>query len=439
MKRPTQKEFLRLAVPNVLTNLTVPLAGLIDMALLGHLEDVSPLAGVALASLIFDYTYWTLGFLRMGTTGLTANAYGARDREASAGVFVRSAFIALLIGLAILVLQKPLGDLSFLMLSGEAAVEHQGRLYFDMRIWAAPATLGGYVIVGWMLGMQRARAALLYSTVLNGLNIVMDYIFIYKWGMGAAGAGLATMVASYGALLVGLGLMLRFWEDHPKPRLSWLAERDKLMELMQLQRDIFIRTLCMITTFFLFTNLSATFGQVVLAANTILFRVLNTAAYFIDGFAYALESLAGRFQGSNDPRGVRRSLLLSLYWNIGVVVVFIQLFWFADREILSWLTHHVPVIEAAQRYMPYVSLCLLMSGFAYIYDGFFIGLTRGRILRNSMLVSIAGFAPFALYSYLTQNQEALWWGMTAFMGLRALTLALASRPYMSAGLEPARS
>ena len=186
---------MTLAVPNVLTNLTLPLAGLVDLAILGHLEDVTPLAGVALGTLIFDFAYWGFAFLRMSTTGLAAHALGAGDAEASAGVFFRSFGLAMLCGLLLITLRGPLALVGFYLLQGEPAVEQAGAAYFYARIWGAPATLGGYVIVGWLLGRQKARAALVYSIVLNGSNIVLDWLLVYKLGWGAAGAGYATMIA----------------------------------------------------------------------------------------------------------------------------------------------------------------------------------------------------------------------------------------------------
>lgn len=428
MARPSQREFLKLAIPNILTNLTVPLAGLIDMALLGHLEAVTPLAGVALGSLIFDYCYWSLGFLRMSTTALTAHAYGAKDLTGSAQVLARSLATALMLGSCLVVLQVPLGWGGFALMQGEVAVEAAGLSYFHARIWSAPATLSGYVLVGWLLGRQQVGAVLLFSSVLYGANIGLDVLFIFGLKWGAFGAGLATMCAEYLAVAVGAVLVWKHSAGHPPFRWDWLRRLDNYRPLLQLQGDIFVRSFCMISAFFLFTNLSSSFGQVLLAANTVLFRVLNTAAYFIDGFAFALESLAGKYQGAKDLPAVKRSLLTALAWNIGAVLLFIGVLLGTGDGVLSLLTHHREVVETGQRYMPYVIGILCLSGFAYILDGFFIGLARGRVLRNGMLVSLVfGFLPFLPLIVFARNEEALWWAMSGFMALRALTLAWACR------------
>ncbi|CAM2005956.1 MATE family efflux transporter [Acanthopleuribacter pedis] len=428
MTRPTQREFLKLAIPNILTNLTVPLAGLIDMALLGHLEAVTPLAGVALGTLIFDYCYWSLGFLRMSTTALTAHAYGADDLTGSAQVLARSLATALVLGGCLVLLQVPLGWGGFALMQGEAAVEAAGLSYFHARIWSAPATLTGYVLVGWLLGRHQVGAVLLFSSVLYGANIGLDVLFIFGLKWGAFGAGLATMCAEYLAVAVGLLLVWRRLGDHPPFQLGWLRRLEDFRPLMALQGDIFVRSFCLISAFFLFTNLSSSFGQVLLAANTVLFRLLNTAAYFIDGLAYALESLAGKYQGAGDRPAVKRALLSALAWNIGAIVLFIAVLLGAGDWVLAALTHHEAVIETGRRYMPYVIGMLCLSGFAYILDGFFIGLAKGRILRNGMLISLVlGFLPFLPMIVFGRNEEALWWAMSGFMALRALTLAWACR------------
>ncbi len=433
MAQPSQRDFLKLALPNILTNLTVPLAGLIDMALLGHLEAVTPLAGVALGSLIFDYCYWSFGFLRMSTTALTAQAYGARDHTASAQVLARSLATALILGLGLVLLQVPLGRLGFALMQGEPAVEAAGLSYFYARIWSAPATLVGYVLVGRLLGRRQVGAVLIFSTVLYGANIFLDWLFIFGFGWAAFGAGLATMCAEYLAVTVGLFLVWRRREDHVPFQWRWLRHWADFRPLLVLQGDIFVRSFCLISAFFLFTNLSSSFGQVLLAANTVLFRVLNTAAYFIDGFAYALESLAGNYEGAGDRAAVRRSLGLALVWNLAAVLLFVLGLSFFGGRILALLTHHQSVITTAQTYMPYVIGILCLSGFAYIYDGFFIGLARGKVLRNGMLVSLVfGFVPFLPAVLVYRNQNALWWAMSGFMALRAVTLGWASRSYWRA-------
>lgn len=421
--QPTQREFLKLAIPNIITNLSVPMAGLIDVAILGHLNDINPLAGVALAGLLFDFAYWGFAFLRMSTTGLTAKAFGAGKARESAAVFFRAFALALLAGAFLILIQKPYAYLGFQLLEGEPAVEAAGKAYFYARIWGAPATMGGYVVVGWLLGRQRATDALIFALVLNGTNVFLDWLFIYQFGMGAQGAGLATMLAELASFLVGLFLVWRAWRDLPGFSFDYFRDKATFIQLLVLNGNIMIRTLCLIGTFAVFTNFSALMGSVLLAANTILLRLLNTAAYFIDGFAYALESLAGKYAGAEQWQRVRRSLTLALAWNLFSVLIFLGIFFLFRAEIFGLLTSHQPVIQEGVRYFPWVSGILILSGFAYIFDGFFIGLADGTRLRNSMLwATLVGFVPLAWISRELQAPHLLWFSMFLFMGIRSVTL-----------------
>lgn len=420
---PSQKEFLRLAIPNIITNLSVPIAGLVDVAILGHLEDITPLAGVALATLLFDYAYWGFAFLRMGTTGLAAKAFGGNDAQESAAIFFRAFCLALALGLVLITIQIPYATAGFQVLQGAPEVEEAGKAYFFARIWGAPATLGGYVVVGWLLGRQRADDALVFALVLNGTNVVLDWLFVFTFGWGARGAGLATMCAEVAAFLIGLGLVYRAWRGLPGFQMSFLFNGQAFKKLMVLNGNIMIRTLCLVSTFAIFTNISAIFGSVILAANTILLRLLSTAAYFIDGFAFALESLAGRFAGAGQWQAVKRSLNLSLGWNLIAVLVFLGGFQFFGAQILGQLTTHEPVIQASMQYIHWVSLVLILSGFAYIYDGFFIGLADGAQLRRSMIwATLIGFLPLAFFAKQQQAPHLLWLAMVLFMVFRTGTL-----------------
>jgi len=416
------KSLLKLAIPNIMANLSLPLAGLVDVALLGHLPQIEPLAGVALAGLIFDYVFMGFVFIRMSTTGLVAQALGAGDMEASAALFFRSLFIGLGLGSLMLLARGPIGGLGFLLLDGEALVEAQGLIYYSIRIWGAPASLGTFAVTGWLLGRHHVKSALILSVVLNGLNILLDYIFIFRLGWGTAGAAYATLIAEVTAFLVGLFLVRARWGQHPLPPLKRIWERGDLIEQLRLQANILIRSFCLVSTLAVFTNLSAHFGNTVLAANAILLRLLNTTAYFIDGFSHSLESMAGRFAGAQDWRAVRESLRLSLIWNISMVLLCITLFLCCGELIIRGLTSHDAVVASARVNIPYVCIALLFSGFAYIYDGLFLGLSSGKLMRNAMLVSIAGFLPIAFLADVLQRPEFLWIALIVFMALRALTL-----------------
>lgn len=426
-REPTSRAFLALAIPNILSNLAVPLAGLIDMALLGHLDDITPLAGVALGALIFDYIYMCFNFLRMGATGLTAEAHGAGDEAETMRILARSLLLAGVIGAVIIASQALIAAVGFNLLDGGAAVEAQARAYFHARVWGAPANLGLFAVLGWLLGRGRSKQVLLTATTVNGLNIVFDYWFIIELGWGARGAGLATMLADVTALGVALVLVWREWKRSgaPLPRWAEVMERKAFRAMLGLHGNIMIRTFCLISSFAMFTNISAVMGAAVLAGNALLLRFLSTAAYFIDGFAFALETFAGRYAGAGRWLSVRRALGLALGWNMVAVLLFVALFLAAGRSLLGLMTEHVEVVDFADGMVPYLAGALLLSGVAYILDGLFIGLTRGTLLRNAMLAStLVGFLPMALWARTARSPDLLWGAMICFMLARALTLAL---------------
>ncbi|RMD97918.1 MAG: MATE family efflux transporter [Calditrichaeota bacterium] len=328
------RRFFRLAVPNIISNVTVPLVGLADTIMLGHLPQVRFLAGVALASVIFDYVYWTFGFLRMGTTGTTAQALGRREIDEVYRLLYRSLFVALALGTGILVLQQPIRQLSFALLSGAPDVEAAGREYFNARIWGAPAALCNFVFIGWYLGREESQNALYMTLIANLSNIVLNYIFLYKMHLQAFGAGLGSMISQY--LMLGLGLWIFYRRKH---RIAWrwreILNWPRISAMLQLNFDILVRTLCLISAFALFTNFSAVLGTGLLVANSILLRILGFAAYFIDGAAFATESLAGIFHGEQNRPALQHLLRYALLW--GEIFAFGFIAILLNRAITGWI------------------------------------------------------------------------------------------------------
>jgi MATE family multidrug resistance protein len=416
---------LRLAVPIALANLTVPVVGLVDIAMLGHLSSLSQLAGVALASILFDYLYWAFGFLRMGTTGLVAQALGAgRDDEAQR-VLWRAVVVALAHSGAILIARIGIELVGFAALAGELDVEAAGREYFGARIWGAPAALTNFAFLGWFLGNGHVRRVLFITVVGNGANVILDYVFIYRLGLGAAGAGYATAIAQYGMLAMGIAFIL-----HERPAMSLarqaLSELQPYRSLLLLNGDIFVRTLCLLTSFAVFANVGAIAGSAVLAANAILMKLLDVAAYGIDGLSLAAESLAGRFKGKGDHAAIRKVLQIGLVWGEVIAVALIVFMLVFDEWVYAGLTSHEEVIELALRYQPGLFLALIFGAAAYVYDGVLIGLTEGRVLRNGMLISTGlVFVPIAFASWWFESNALLWVALTLFMVARVVTLASA--------------
>ena len=428
LERDFGRRFARLSAYNVLSNVTVPLAALVDTALLGHLPDIRFLAGVALAAVLFEYVYWTFGFLRMGTTGLTAQAVGRGDQTESYFVLYRSLLLGVACGALILALKGPLADAGFALLASPSpAVQAAGRDYFATRIWGAPAVLANFAFLGWFLGREDGRSVLIMTLVANLANIGLDWLFIVRLGKAAAGAGAATALSQYLMSAVAVALFLR--RGNPLPW-SWrrVSDPQRLRQLVALNRDILIRTVALITTFALFTNFSALLGTVTLAANAILSRVQMLAAYLIDGCAFATESFAGRFWGSGDRERLGRLRRLALTAGFALTIPFSLALIALPRPLLGLLTSHGPTLDTAVAYSPWLVPILGFGALAYIYDGLFIGITAGRALRNTMLLSaLLGFLPLALLALARQSNALLWAAMLGYMVVRTVTLDLAYR------------
>lgn len=408
-----------------MANITVPLAGLVDAAMLGHLPEIRFLAGVALGGVVFDLLYWSFGFLRMSATGMTAQALGRGEALESERILQRILLLALSCAGLILLAQSWIGEAGFALLSGEPAVEAAGRAYYGARIWGAPAVLANLVFIGWFLGREEARLVLVMTLVASLGNVAFDYLFIVHFNMAAYGAGLATMLSQYAMLAVAIFF---YWRRRGAAPWIWkeLLDRGKVLSLLRLQNDIFIRTLCLVGSFAVFTNLSALFGTQVLAANNLLLRFLTMAAFLIDGAAYATESIAGRLFGEGDLDGLKRLLLLALAVGFGFAALFALPTFFFPATLLGWLTHHQEVVDIGTRLSPWLVATLLAGSFAYILDGFFLALTAGRALRNSMLSStFLAFTPIAIWAWWVHDIRILWAALLILMISRALTLSRA--------------
>ena len=422
-----RRRFGRLTFLNILSNVTVPLASLVDVALLGHLPDISFLAGVALASILFEYVYWTFGFLRMGTTGLTAQAQGRADSTELYRILYQSLILGVGLGLALLLLQWPLRELGFSLLSGSPDVESAGRAYFDARILGAPAVLANFAFLGWYLGREESGHALVMTLVANLANIVCNYVLIIHLGLAAWGAGLGTAISQY-LMLATAVVIFRRVPDRLRWRQVEVWDPAALWAMLRLNRDILIRTVSLITAFALFTNFSSILGTVTLAANAILLRFLGFAAYLIDGAAFATESLAGYFRGRGDRESLRRLFRLALLTGIAFALPFMALFLLAPAAVTRLITTHGPTVAQAVRYSWWLAPTLLFGAVAYIYDGLFLGLSAGRPLRNAMLLStLVVFLPLAMAATHWQNNDLLWASLVAFMVARTVTLWWAGR------------
>ena len=420
------RRFLKLASVNVLSNLMVPLAGLIDVMFLGHLTEIRHLAGVAIATILFNYIYWTFGFLRMGTTGMVAQAIGRKDNQSALVIGLQHGILALILGLTILIFQKPLQILGFAILSATPEVKSSGVDFYNALIWGAPATLINFVLIGWFLGQAQSSKVLLLSAISNCANVLLDYLFIVQWGWSSRGAGLATATSQYLMLIVGTLLYCQTISfKQIQALIGQLFDLSAFKSAFMLNGEIIIRTFALISTMAMFSNLSSMLGTEILATNTLLMQLVSLAAYFIDGLAFATESLAGIFQGSGNITSLKQLLQTSVVSSLVIGLMFATAFICAPESLLRLLTNHTEIINNLRSYIPWLLPVLGFGSVAYALDGYFLGLTQGHTLRQAMLkATVIGFIPSAIISWYFHNSHLLWLSMSLFMAARTITLAL---------------
>ncbi len=418
--------FSRLAFLNILSNLMVPLAGLMSVAFLGHLGELYPLAGVTLSTILFNYLYRTLGFLRMSTTGITAQAVGRNDEEAVWLALLRNGILALGLGLVILCLQYPLRSLGFTILSATQEVKSSGIAYYDTRIWGVPAALLNFVLIGWFLGREQSGKVLCISVVGNCANVLLDYLLIIRLGWESSGAGLATALSQIITCLLGLLLVI---PELPQQKLQSIKEHiftpAAIAESLSLNRDIFIRTFVFLSTFSLFTNLSSVFGIDILTQNALILQVITLAVYLIDGLAYATETLAGNFKGQQaDDKFwplLRTAARISLGIGLGCALSF--MIW--REPFFKILTNHQELLQSIRIYVPWLLPVLGFGSIAFMLDGYFLGLAEGVKLRNAaLLATIIGFMPMAFFAWYLHSNHLLWLSLSLFMMARVGFLAI---------------
>jgi len=404
----------------------VPLLGAVDTALVGHLEEVYYLGALAVGSVIFNFIFWGFGFLRMGTTGLTAQEYGRRDHIKMMMILARVQFLALLIGLAILLLQSPIAMLSLWLIDSTQEVAEYTRVYYDIRILTAPGVLALYGINGWFLGMQNAKFPMIITIVLNMLNIAFNVWFIYGLGMHVDGVAWGTLVSTYLALLLAIFLFLRRYKKYLSDyKQELLLNVEELKKYFSVNRDIFIRTLCLIFTFSFFTAVSAQQGDLILAANTILLQLWFIVSYGIDGFAYAAESLIGRFKGSLEENKLTKAVWYNIGWGLFLGLMGSLAYALFGNQILYIFTDKADVIAVAKSVLFWTILAPLVSSFCYILDGVYIGATETKPMRNTMIVAtFLVFLPTYYGATYLFGKHGLWLAMVLFMITRGVALGV---------------
>lgn len=418
------KTILKLAIPNIISNLSVPLLGVVDTALVGHLDQVYYLGALAVGSMIFNFIFWGFGFLRMGTTGLTAQEYGARDRGKMILILVRVQLIALGIGLLLILLQTPIILFSLWIIESSAEVAEYTKVYYDIRIYTAPAILALYGLQGWFLGMQNAKYPMIITIVHNLLNILLNLYFIKVLDMHVEGVAWGTLISTYLALALGLFLFFKRYKRYVASYIQTeLINTEALKQYFAVNRDIFIRTVCLIFTFSFFTAMSAKQGDLVLAANTILLQLWMVASYGIDGFAYAAESLIGRYKGSRDSDKLKKAVTHNIMWGLALGALGTAIYWIFSDPLLWMFTNNEEVIALAKAVLFWTVMAPLVSSFCYILDGVFIGATETGPMRNTMLVAtFLVFLPAYYFGTMLFSIHGLWLAMVLFMIARGAAL-----------------
>ncbi len=409
----------------ILSNISTPLLGLVDTAILGHLDSEQFLAAVALAGLIFSFIFWGFGFLRMGTTGLTAQAFGENNREEINNGLIRAVILALVISSLVLLLHPLIAQFSFYLFRSSAEVEGLALQYFEIRIWSAPATLCSYVLLGWFLGLQNVRIAFLIVLITNISNISLDLLFVYYFKMQMEGVALASVIAEYMGLTVALLVSFKVVQKQ-KIFCSWnkIVNFSKIKAMLRLNSHIFVRTWCLIFAFAFFTAQSARMGDLVLAANAVLLNLQTFMAYALDGFAHAAEALVGKAVGAKNKTHYKQIILTSGLWSFVVTSLFAILYFSVGEHIINLLTGLENVRSLAYLYLPWLIIMPLVSFVCYLFDGIFIGAMLTREMRNTMLFSL--FGVFFPVWYFTQHMgnQGLWLAMTVFMLARSLSMTI---------------
>ncbi len=415
------KQILHIALPSIISNITVPLLALVDTTIVGHLGSASYIAAIALGGMIFNMIYWLFNFLRMGTGGLTAQAYGANQHQATSYILLRSLTIAGGIALTLLLLQRPIFQVTFHFVTATAEVRSLASIYFNILIWGAPAMLALYSFTGWFLGMQNARIPMCIAITQNVVNIAVSTLLVFGCHLKIEGVALGTLISQYTALLLAVIFCLTKFDVKQHFELKVILDINTLKRFFQVNRDIFLRTLCLIAVTTYFTSAGSTQGELTLAANTLLMQFFIIFSYFMDGFAYAGEALGGRYFGAHDRLNFQRVTRCLFAWGGALSVLFFFIYFLSGTSLLHLLTDDSQVINRAQQYLPIIHFIPLISFAAFLFDGLYIGTTATRYMLISMFCASAAF--FVLINVCTLSNTLLWLAFLVYLGGRGLMQA----------------
>ena len=426
------REILQIALPSIVSNITVPLLGLIDVTIVGHLGAASYIGAIAVGGMLFNIIYWIFGFLRMGTGGMTSQAYGRKDDAETMRLLTRSTGVGMFIALSLILLQYPIERIAFTFIDTTPEIERLASLYFRICIWGAPAVLGLYSFTGWFIGMQNSRYPMFIAITQNVVNILASLVLVYGFDMKIEGVAIGTLVAQYAGFFIALGLWQhRYQAIRPYAQLACLKDKEAMRRFFQVNRDIFFRTLCLVAVTVFFTSAGAAQGEVVLAVNTLLMQLFTLFSYIMDGFAYAGEALAGKHIGAENRIALRQMVRQLFVWGIALSLGFTLLYGIGGEGFLGLLTNEESVIQASSTYFYWV-LAIPLAGFAaFLYDGIFIGATATSLMLRAMIVASVAFFTIYFGCREAMGNHALWLAFIAYLILRGVVQGFLGRKILN--------
>ncbi|MBQ9230895.1 MAG: MATE family efflux transporter [Prevotella sp.] len=415
------QQILGIALPAIVTNITVPLLGLVDTAIVGHMGDAAYIGAIAVGSMIFSLVYWVFAFLRMGTSGMTAQARGRRDMQDVMRLLTRSLTVSLVISLSVIVLQYPLREVMLWFIGPTADVRSLAITYFNIVVWGAPAVLGLYSLSGWYIGMQNSRTPMWISIMQNVVNILASLLLVYGMGMKVEGVALGTVIAQYAGLLVAIVLWLRYYRRLLRWRVSLLKDQlGDWLAFFRVNRDIFLRTVFLVAVNLYFTSAGARQGAVILAVNTLLMQLYLFFSYFMDGFAYAGEALGGRYWGARNIEAYRDVVRHLFGWGTAMVILFTVVYVIGGMPFLRLLTDEPHVVEASREYVWWAYLIPIAGVAAFVWDGIFIGITATRGMLVSSLIAAVVFFMGVMGLMDLMGNHGLWLAMVLYLATRGI-------------------
>lgn len=420
------RQIVRLALPNIITNITVPLLGIVDLALMGHLDNPIYIGAIALGSTIFNIIYSSFSFLRMGSSGMTSQAYGANKKEEVSLVLQRSLLLGMGLAIFLILFQYPVQWAAFKLLDGSSDVKLLAQQYFYIRILAAPATLGLYAFYGWYLGVQNAIIPMILAIVVNVVNIALNFLFVRWFGMKSDGVAWASVIAQYsGLLLAGVFFLIRYKQYHIRFSFKQIVETRAIKRFFGVNSDIFIRTVMLWFVLAFFTSRSAKSGNNILAVNTLLFQLFYFFSYFADGFAYAAEALTGKAKGARKFDEMKEVVKGVFRWGWVIALAFTVIYAFGLNAIMRILSDNHHLLNMAKPYYVWIIIIPLISIAAFNWDGIFIGATASRAMRNiSIIVSLLVFLPAYYLTHSVWGNHGLWFAFDLFMLARGVGMWL---------------